>query len=521
MNSISINQIPLFDIMKTENNVINFKIGKLQIISNENYKYIHQVEIKISEEIVISFKDPENLMETNWSNYDFTNNQVDTRDYLLKYKTFTIIFKDFRIKQRFHGKHKKASAEKIIIKNGKLDNASKVNIFELIDKPSLTNGTFEHNDFKIDINHIKNHKIKENYNAEYCFSYECKYNEVEKWNDFIWKVHLMLRFYAGNLLFPQTKIIMDNFNNFEIIFNGFKSLGERNSIFVENYNNFSEFLKTSFEIFNEHWKFYNLLFTYWTNLEGKKFVEIKNLSGFVLFEVLVKHLLSKNKGEFPDKLYQVFISQNFDLKFLNKLFFKEYIHKLQHIRDTYLENCPNKELASKTFEFYETNFIIYYIQYYRNIIVHDGEIDYQANSVPKILKKIHEKHRNIYLDEYELPKKTVSDFEPEHENIEGTYWKGFRNGFKIGNELKTTYSPKYHEEIGPVINDIYEKLDKYFNKHIIEIMDPLDAFDRVITIFLIKLLNIECILPKEPKFYIDEKYIINSKEYISNFEKTR
>lgn len=37
---------------------------------------------------------------------------------------------------------------------------------------------------------------------------------------------------------------------------------------------------------------------YWVNLDDKNFVEIRNLSGFVLFELLVKHLLSSNDGEF-------------------------------------------------------------------------------------------------------------------------------------------------------------------------------------------------------------------------------
>lgn len=41
------------------------------------------------------------------------------------------------------------------------------------------------------------------------FSYECKYDELDEWEDFIWKVYLMLRFYTANLLFPQIKIIMD------------------------------------------------------------------------------------------------------------------------------------------------------------------------------------------------------------------------------------------------------------------------------------------------------------------------
>ena len=370
-------KIPPIDFIRTKDGKIKIKIGKLKLVSNENFKYINNVEIEISENIVISFKDPENLVKIQWKKYDFTNNRVDTKDYAFKYKNFTFIFKKLYITGYSSDFTRKANARQIIIKKGKINPNTKVNVYDLIDEDYLYNGTFEHDKFKIDITRILNQNIEEIYNAKSCFKYECKYNEVENWNDFICKVHLMLRFYTGNLLFPQTKIILNDLNNFKIIFNGFKSYGIRNSIFVEHYNTFSEFLKTSFEIFNENWRFYNLLFTYWTNINDKRFTEILNLSGFVVFELLVKHLLPPSDGEFPDKLYHVFISQNFDLKFFNELFFKEFTDKLHSMYKTYLEKYPDCELVTKTFEFYKTNFILFYIQYYRNKIVHYGELDFK------------------------------------------------------------------------------------------------------------------------------------------------
>ena len=512
-----IGQIPYFEFMNTHENIIKFKIDKLELLSNNNLNYLENVEIKISEEIVIIFKDTNNLIETYWQNHDFLNNHVDTKDYEFKYKNVTLLFLDFHIIETSPDGSRKAKANKIIIKKGKINNGYDVNIFELIDKVSLNNGTFEYDKFKINIFQIENQKIKENYNAEYVFSYECKYGEIDEWKDFIWKIYFMLRFYTGNLLLPQIKIIMYDFSNFEIIFMGFNSFGERDSIFSRGYNSFSKFLDTSFEIFNENWEFYSLLFTYWVNLDEKNFVEISNLSGFVLFELLVKHLLSSNNGEFPDKLYHLFYAQNFDLKFFNKLFFKEFIDGLYKVCEEYLPTCPNPELASETFEFYEENFILFYIQYYRNKIVHDGEIKFKENDVPKILKKIHVKLEKIYQKEYELPRKSLSDFKAEHENIEGTYWKGFRKGFKIGDEQGNSFSEEYTEKIQPIITDIYGTLDMYFKENIIEIMDPLLAFDRIITIFLIKLLNIDCTLINESRFYIEGEYIYESKEYISYF----
>ena len=54
-------KIPPIDFIRTKDGKIKIKIGKLKLVSNENFKYINNVEIEISENIVISFKDPENL----------------------------------------------------------------------------------------------------------------------------------------------------------------------------------------------------------------------------------------------------------------------------------------------------------------------------------------------------------------------------------------------------------------------------------------------------------------------------
>ena len=57
-------------------------------------------------------------------------------------------------------------------------------------------------------------------------------------------------------------------------------------------------------------------------------------------------------------------------------------------------------------------------------------------------------------------------------NIEGTYWKGFRKGFKIGDEQRNSFSQEYAEVIRPLITDIYETLNMHFKENIIGIMDP-------------------------------------------------
>ena len=50
-------------------------------------------------------------------------------------------------------------------------------------------------------------------------------------------------------------------------------------------------------------------------------------------------------------------------------------------------------------------------------------------------------------------------------------------------------------------------------------MDPLEVFDRIMIIILIRLLKINCYLTNEPRFYINGEYIFKSEDYISNFLK--
>ena len=141
---------------------------------------------------------------------------------------------------------------------------------------------------------------------------------------------------------------------------------------------------------------YNLLFTYWINIHDKSFVEIKNLSEFVFFEILVKNFSLLEKGEFTDKLYELFNLENFNLKFINKLFFKEFIRELEKIYEIFLKKYPQNKFISYIFEFYEENFFIFYIHFYRNEIVHKGKINFQKENLYQILNKLHKKIEKKY-----------------------------------------------------------------------------------------------------------------------------
>lgn len=104
--------------MNTQDNVIKFKMDKLEILSNNNL-YIENVEIKISEDIVIIFKNTNNLIETYWQNHDFLNNHVDTKDYEFKYKNVTLLFLDFHIIKTFLMEVEKQKQIKLLLKKDK------------------------------------------------------------------------------------------------------------------------------------------------------------------------------------------------------------------------------------------------------------------------------------------------------------------------------------------------------------------------------------------------------------------
>ena len=90
-------------------------------------------------------------------NHDFLNNHVDTKDYEFKYKNVTLLFLDFHIIKTSLMEVEKQKQIKLL-KKGQINNDSDVNVFELIDKDSLNNGTFEYDKFKINISQIENQK---------------------------------------------------------------------------------------------------------------------------------------------------------------------------------------------------------------------------------------------------------------------------------------------------------------------------------------------------------------------------
>lgn len=258
-----------------------------------------------------------------------------------------------------------------------------------------------------------------------------------------------------------------------------------------------------------------MLITHWINFQKNQFVEVQALSGFVFFEVL-KNFVEDSNGEVFDKLYGFLNSNNFDLDFLNKIFYNDIYYCLDEYNDNIIFNEFEDDFTNEIFNFYKKSFIIYAIVYYRNNIVHKGEIMKESDDLMNILNKINSNLNKNYLKQHLITPKTVNDFKYEFQEKDGSFWEGFRKGFKIVDEIKKEYSDVYNEEIKVLLVKVKEYLNLEFENYS-SLIDPIVLFDNFMTLMLLYLLDVDCNLLNYPKFRIDDEFIDNSKEYVSRF----
>ena len=516
----SSNNIPILDFLFKQKEFLNWKFEEMEYLLNNSK--IFDINIKISDILTMTFRDKFDLFPFELNDSYVFN--MDQNGVLFRYENLTFIFKNFYIVEEERPSNiKKARFSELIIRTELINPDSKIRIWELIDEKYLVFDEpilLENEDIGFFYTGaVEDDETKKIYNAYSYFYYECQYNKINGWEKVIWNYYLMLRFFAGKLLFPQTQLILDDLENYEIKIRGFKHFGKATSIFYKPSTCFYEFINFSYENFITNPESYNLLFTYWINYHLDNFIEIKSLSAFVFFEVLLKNFSEENikNKDFFEKLSHFFNQLNLNLTDINEFFYKEILNKIYELEPIFLERYPGDSvLIENIFKFYKEFFIVSSITFYRNKIVHSGEIMGSEEDIGKIINKLHSKLMKYYLNENKLPPKSVNDFK-HYQNNEGTFWKGFRKGFKIADEQKNDYSENYKNIINPLLLEIKNSIEIIFINENLKLIDPIELFDRIMILILIRMLNINCQLINSPEFYIGGNYVENSQDFISRF----
>lgn len=205
-------------------------------------------------------------------------------------------------------------------------------------------------------------------------------------------------------------------------------------------------------------------------IKNESYAEAQLIFCSAFFEVL------KNNKSKPDKnenisfheIFQKFNCAELDTSKLLKILQPEIFSIINDLEKKYINLDYNESDVKKICKKYKKQYLVYDIAHYRNKIIHSGNIKLRDNDVDKILKKLIGKLKGDYGDN-------------QSELIE-----------KIGDDIK--------EKLKHELNNRDSKL----------IFDKTKLFEKIIEIYLLKVLDVDCLLNNE-----------ESKEYLDKFIKKK
>ena len=224
----------------------------------------------------------------------------------------------------------------------------------------------------------------------------------------------------------------------------------------------------------------DLLLHYYVWIKNEQYAEVSLMLCCEFLEVLKNSRNQPHKNEnspFYDKIFQRFNFSKLDTYKLLKILQPEIFQLIVNLEKEYIGKGYNNKDVIKICKKYKKEYFLRCIERYRNKIIHSGKFEVSQKDIDKIIDK-------LIID--------------------------FKNDYIIDSQIELI------EEIG---NDIKVKL-KNING-IFDIFKQANLFERVIEIFLLNLLNVDCLLIKNHslKSQRSDEYDFNSKNYVENFIK--
>ena len=307
------------------------------------------------------------------------------------------------------------------------------------------------------------------------------YGEVS--NEIINNINKLLMFYESNIV-PSRFVIFESLDTkkLEIKIKS-KNLYKLNgsSIFQDWPNNLFNFINSSYDAYINA-KSSNididLLFHYYVWIKNEQYTEVKLILCSEFLEVLKNDKINPHKnenGHFYDKIFQRFNIAKLDTYKLLKFLQPEIFQIINDLEKEYISQGYKRKEVIKICKKYKKEYLLRCIERYRNKIIHSGKFELLPEDIDKILKNL---------------------------------IKDFKNDYKIDSQIEII------EKIG---NDMKFKLKNVDS--IFDIFKQATLFESIIEIFLLHLLNVDCLLiynhcSNSQKSCEDD---FNSKNYVDNF----
>lgn len=313
--------------------------------------------------------------------------------------------------------------------------------------------------------------------------YEDLYGEIS--NEIITNIDKLLMFYDSNII-PSRFVILESIDTKKLEIrikpkSNYKLNGS--SIFKEWPDNLFNFINSSYDSYIDAKGSdidIDLLLHYYVWIKNEQYAEVKLMLCSEFLEVLKNNKFKPHKneeGHFYDKIFQRFNFSKLDTYKLLKFLQPEIFQIITDLENKYIGQGHKIKDVKKICKKYKKEYLLRCIERYRNKVIHSGKFELILEDIDKIVD-------NLITD--------------------------FKNDYKIDSQIEII------EKIG---DDLKFKL--YDVNSIFDIFKQSKLFESVIEIFLLKLLNVDCLLIKNHslKTQIPADKDFNSKNYVDKFIK--
>ena len=313
--------------------------------------------------------------------------------------------------------------------------------------------------------------------------YEDSYGEIS--NEIIDNIDKLLMFYDSNII-PSRFVIFESIDTKKLIIkikskNNYKLNGM--SIFKDWPNNLFNFINSSYDAYINAKSSdidIDLLLHYYVWIKNEQYAEVKLMLCSEFLEVLKNDKLNPHKnenGHFYDKIFQRFSFAKLDTYKLLKLLQPEIFQIITDLEKEYIDQGYKRKDVIKICKKYKKEYLLRCIERYRNKIIHSGKFELLPEDIDKILENL---------------------------------IKDFKNDYKLDHQIELI------EKIGNDMEFKLNNVDSIFN-----IFKQAKLFESIIEIFLLNLLNVDCLLVNNHslKSKIPHEEDFNSKNYMDKFIK--
>lgn len=326
--------------------------------------------------------------------------------------------------------------------------------------------------------------LKQFKNVNSFFYYKTEEEDMEKYDETMRDLEILLNLFGAKSYNLRTKIIENGIYR-KIIFKRFNTTKTIGFSVIKNFpNNLFDFINSSYAqyvILKDNFVDINLLIHYYIMIKNENYVEVKTLLCSTFFECLTNKKLNQSNNQINNRtqkknlrreLINRFNELNLDTSKILKIFLPEVDEFFDEITLTFIASetiGKNKKKVLNIIKNYKKTYVIENLVFYRNRIVHSGNIIVFESDTQKIIENVYNK------------------------------------------KLKKDYNGKGEELLDEINEFILNNLPiKDFNNTIFR---QQKFMEYIIEIFLLRMLNVDCLINSNE--FDDNNF--NSKDYIKQF----